>query len=83
MLIDVISIVAIGGVAGWVIGLLLRDGLKQSPLVVGAGALGAVFGATIRWAAGPEGLLILFLTALAGAIAASFAVGAHQFSHLE
>ncbi|HEU4996943.1 MAG TPA: hypothetical protein VFT29_19130 [Gemmatimonadaceae bacterium] len=74
-------IVAIGVAAGWAIGFLLSDGRRHSALMMLAGVVGAVFGAMIRWAAGPEGPLVLFLTALVGAMAASFAVGAHQFSH--
>lgn len=73
-------ILAIGGAAGWVIGFLLSDGRRQSALVMVAGGVGAVLGATLGWAAGPEGPLVLFLTALVGALVASFAVGAREFS---
>lgn len=77
---NVVLLVTIGAGAGWMMSYLLRGRGTTSRLVLGGGVIGAALGAVFRQAVGPDGLILWLVTALAGAMLASFVIRLRQFA---
>ena len=76
MILSAIAILVIGLVAGVSMDALLRANDPHSLLTIGGGVGGAIVGASVRYALGPDEVLVRMFSALAGAMVVAFAIRA-------